>query len=107
MRRRDADIEAMNLSDGEKDGLQVFRNYKRSFDAYAEQRFAEEVDSEEFDLEPLRQAIQLLTVEDPRFLPVIVCAYADDRLKEAFRAVLPGDLPGGVSALFRADPPTA
>ena len=84
----------------EKDGLQVFRNYQRAFDAHAEKEFAREVDSEPFDTDSLVRIVALLAEEDARFLPVIACAYFDDQLKAMFKAETPKNVPGGASALF-------
>ena len=96
----DEDISVLNLSDAEKNGLQVYRNYKRAFDVHAEKVFAEEIDAEPFDTESLERVLALITKEDVRFLPVVACAYCDDLLKAMFKAELPEDVPGGASALF-------
>jgi hypothetical protein len=39
----DPDIAAMNLSYGEKAGLQIYRNYTRSFEEHAVKRFVETI----------------------------------------------------------------
>jgi hypothetical protein len=96
----DDDIAALNLTDLEKNGLQVFRNYKRAFDAHAEKQFAAAIDAESFDTTPLEQVYTLIVNEDVRFLPVIACAYADDLLKGVFRSEVPNGIPGDASALF-------
>ena len=96
----DEDIATLNLSDSEKDGLQVFRNYQRAFQVHAERAFAKEIDAEPFDTAPLERVLALIANEDVRFLPVITCAYVDDLLKAMFKAELPDDVPSGASALF-------
>ncbi len=96
----DKDIATLDLSDEEKNGLQVFRNYKRSFDEHAEKLFTREIDNESFDLERLERVLALIVDEDARFLPVIACAYADDLLEIMFKAEIPDRVPGGKSALF-------
>ena len=96
----DEEIAALDLSDLEKNGLQVFRNYKRAFEAHAEKAFAKEIDAELFDTTPLERVLALIISEDARFLPVIACAYTDDLLKAMFKAELPDDIPGEASALF-------
>lgn len=94
------EIAALDLSDLEKNGLQVFRNYKRAFEAHAEKEFAKEIDAEALDTSSLERLLTLINSEDPRFLPVIACAYTDDLLKAMFKAELPDNVPGGGSALF-------
>jgi len=96
----DKDISAMKLSDLEKNGLQVYRNYQRAFDSHAEQQLAKEIDAKEFDTSSLTRVVGLLSAEEPRFLPVIACAYADDILKDMFKTEVPEETPGGTSALF-------
>lgn len=96
----DEEIAALDLSEVEKNALQVFGNYKRAFEAHAEKEFAKEIDAEAFDTTPLERVLALITDEDARFLPVIACAYADDLLKAMFKADLPEAVPGGAPALF-------
>lgn len=98
----DKDIAKLNMSEEEKNGLQVFRNYKRSFDDHAEKLFAKEIDAESFDVKPLDRVLSLISSEDVRLLPVITCAYADDLLKAMFKAEMPKGVPGGRSSLFGA-----
>ena len=95
----DKDIANLDMSEEEKNGLQVFRDYKPSFDDHAEKSFTEEIDGESFDVEHLERGLGLMTDEDARFLPVIACAYADDLLEAMFKAEMPDDVPGGKSAL--------
>lgn len=96
----DNDIAAMKLDYGEKAGLQIYRNYKRSFEEHAAKRFVEALDLETLDLDDLKRLLSLLTKEDARFLPVILCAFADEALKTAFKEALPDGVPGGKSRLF-------
>jgi hypothetical protein len=97
---RDADIEAMNLTDVEKSGLQVFRNYTKAFDRKAAERFVEESNRTAFDTSGLDGILELLLAEDIRFLPVIACSFADEQLKEMYRREIPSDVPGGRSSLL-------
>jgi hypothetical protein len=96
----DPDIAAMELGYDEKAGLQIYRNYTRSFEKHAIKRFIETIDREELDLKDLNQLINLIAKEDARFLPVIVCAFADNLLTDVFKSVLPDDIPGGISGMF-------
>src|SRR4051812_21559921 len=96
----DPDIVAMSLGYGEKAGLQIYRNYTRSFEVHAIKKFKADIDGEELDLEELKRLIKLIATEDVRFLPVIVCAFADDILKTVFTAILPPGIPGGRSAIM-------
>src|SRR4051794_17545986 len=91
----DPDIAAMQLGYDEKAGLQIYRNYTRSFEAHAIKKFVEAIDQESIDLADLRRLMSLITYEEARFLPVIVFAFVDDLLKETFKAVLPDGIPGG------------
>lgn len=91
----DADIAAMELSYTEKAGLQLYRNYTRSFEEHAIQRFVEAIDREPLDLTDLQRLVDLILKEESRFLPVMVCAFADDLLKAAFKEALPNRIPGG------------
>ena len=96
----DEDIAALDLSDVEKDGLQVYRNYTLAFEGQAEKVFAKEADAEPFDILALERVLELVAIEDARFLPVIACAYSDDLLTSMFRAELPDSVPSGKSTLF-------
>lgn len=98
----DADIRNLNLSYGQKSGLQVFRNYKKSFEKYALERFREDLDRENLDLNDLEKVTNLLANEDVRFLPVIACGYSDDLLKQMFQKILPVDIPGGTGEMLNA-----
>jgi len=96
----DADIAAMNLTDPEKDGLQVYRNYTRAFEKKRQEQFATGVDAIPLDVSELRRAMNLLTREDIRFIPVIACAFADDDLTTMFKRVLSEDIPGGKKSML-------
>lgn len=103
----DADIAAMDLGYGEKAGLQIYRNYTRSFEDHALKKFVEAMDGEDFDAAPLRRLVSLVSEEDARFVPVIACAYADDTLRDVFKAALRDDVPGGKSSLLGGYGPLA
>lgn len=98
----DPDIAAMKLEYGEKAGLQIYRNYTRSFEEHAIKRFVESIDIEPLDLTNFENLVALVVNEDARFLPVIVCAFADDVLKATFKTSLPDGIPGGKGSLFGA-----
>lgn len=51
----DADIRALNLSYLEKSGMQVFRNYKRSFEKEAVRRFKQSLELESLDTSHLEK----------------------------------------------------
>jgi hypothetical protein len=82
------------------DEVQLFRNYYRAVNTHLEKKFAAKIDGESFDTTLLEQIQTLIVNEDVRFLPVLVCAYADDRLKEVFKREVPKYVPGGASTLF-------
>jgi len=94
-KRWDKDIKDMNLSDVEKDGLQVYRNYTKKFEEERELRFKAAVDHKPPDLSELREVLDLICSEDIRFVPVIACAFADEELAKMFKLFLPNDIPGG------------
>ena len=95
MNEFDPDISALRLTDLEKTGLQVFRNYQTAFDEHAEKRFSEEVDAEPFDADELTSVLSLLAADDFRMVAVIACAFADELLKKMYGAALPSDVIGG------------
>lgn len=103
----DPDIESLDLSGGEKDGLQVFRNYQRAFDAERRKRFCETVSWAPSSIEALREVTRLIVGEEQRSLPVIACAYADEALSEMFSRELPENLPGGRAGLLSGFGPLA
>ena len=96
----DPDIAAMKLGHDEKAGLQVYRNYTHFFEEHALKQFVEALNLEPLDLTDFRRLVGLIVKEDVRFLPVIVCAFSDDLLKETFKAVLPDRIPGGKGSMF-------
>lgn len=96
----DRDIAAMKLSDEEKNGLQVYRNYSKAFDKYRAKEFAESLQTNEHALADLTEVLKLIANEEPRTLPVIACAFADDQLKEMFRREIPEAVPGGRGELL-------
>ena len=96
----DPDIAALTLSDGEKNGLQVFRNYSEAFEKHRLKLFSEEVNKADRSLEPLTRVHDLILVEDPRFLAVIVSAFIDEQLDDMFRRDVPEQIPSGRANLF-------
>jgi hypothetical protein len=98
----DPDIAAMKLGYGEKAGLQIYRNYTRSFEEHAVKKFVEALDLEPLDLTDFQRLADLIAKEDVRFLPVIVCAFADGLLKATFKAALPDGIPGGKGSMLRS-----
>ena len=96
----DNDIATMKLGYGEKAGLQLYRNYQRAFSEHAAKRLVEELDAEQFDTADLVTVLQRVADEDVKYLPVIVCAFADDALKAAFQSSLPKGIPGGRASML-------
>lgn len=96
----DDDIRALSLSYSEKSGLQIYRNYTRSFAEHAIEQFRKSLDDFSADLERFTILTKLLEVEDVRFLPVIFCGYTDDMLVQAFTAILPDQVLGGKKSMF-------
>ena len=96
----DEDIANLILNDIEKNGLQVFRNYKTAFEKYAAKELIAEFDSKAHDSSHIRTIITLILDEDVRFLPVIFCSFADECLEDMFKREIPQDIPGGKSSLL-------
>lgn len=103
----DPDITAMQLSDGEKWGLQVYRNYSRAFGEHRVKEFVEQASPFEAEVKLFEKIAALVAIEEARVIPVIVAAYADDRLEEMFKREIPDDVPGGRSALMSGFGPLA
>lgn len=96
----DSDIAAMHLSDGEKNGLQVFRNYSEAFEAHRARQLVAAVNAVESPIEELDKLLALLASEQPLSLAVVACAYADDQLKDMFKREIPDGVPGGRNELL-------
>ena len=92
----------MKLSDPEKSGLQIFRNYTKAFDEHAQKAFAKKVDAESHEATDLIRVLAIILHEDARALPIIACAYADEVLQTMYKRVLPDGFPGGKAELFSA-----
>lgn len=103
----DPDIAAMKLSDGEKWGLQVYRNYSRAFGEHRVKTFVEQASPFEADVTLFKQVVALVASEEHRVVPVIAAAYADERLEEMFKREIPDGVPGGRSALMSGFGPLA
>jgi len=103
----DPDIASMNLSDGEKWGLQVYRNYSRAFGDHRVKEFVEQALPFKADVKLFEQVATLVVSEEARVIPVIAAAYADDRLVEMFKREIPDGVPGGRSALMSGFGPLA
>lgn len=103
----DQDIATMTLSDGEKWGLQVYRNYSRAFGVHRVKRFIEQASPFDTEVQLFEKVAALVVSEEARVIPVIVAAYADDRLEEMFKREIPDNVPGGRSALMSGFGPLA
>lgn len=103
----DPDIAAMKLSDGEKWGLQIHRNYSRAFGEHRVKVFVEQALPFEEEVNIFEQVAALVVSAEARVIPVIAAAYADDRLEEMFKREIPDGVPGGRSALMSGFGPLA
>jgi hypothetical protein len=83
-----------------KQGFKSAEIYTRAFEEHATKKFVEALDLEPLDLTDFQRLADLIVKEDVRFLPVIVCAFADDLLKATFKAVLPDGIPGGKGSML-------
>jgi hypothetical protein len=96
----DPDISIMKLTEEEKNGLQVYRNYSRAFEDHRSKLFSEAASDYPEAIASLSEVLDLIASEEPRSVLVIACAYADDLLKEMFRREIPDGVPGGRSELL-------
>jgi len=103
----DPDLAAMKLSENEKWGLQVYRNYSRAFEDHRINEFVATSSPFHAEVKLFEQVAALLVSEEARVLPVIAAAYADDRLEEMFKREIPIGVPGGRSALMSGFGPLA
>ena len=103
----DSDIAARDLTAVEKNGLQVYRNYQRSFRREAISKFRAGLDTHAVDLADLERVIKLVVDEDERSLPLIACAFADDVLRASLMDAVPDQVPGGKKELFNGFGPLA
>lgn len=103
----DPDIARMTLSEGEKWGMQVYRNYSREFGNYRVKTFVEQAPSFEADVNLFEQISSLVVSEELRAIPVFTSSYVDDRLFEMFKREIPDGVPGGRSALMSGFGPLA
>jgi hypothetical protein len=96
----DKDIENLELSEFEKNGLQIYRNYTKSLTEQRQKEFAAYFNTKPFNPAPLERMLQNILKEDARFLPVIACAFADDELKTLFTETIRPGVPDGRSAML-------
>lgn len=81
----DDDIVGLPLSDVEKNGLQVFRNYSRAFHRKKVEEAKEKAAGLTFDVEGLRGDIAALVTSPVELALLSACSIADDLLKDMFK----------------------
>ena len=96
----DDDIANLEISEVEKNGLQFYRNYYKAFEIHNISEFKSTIDEEPLDLSQLSAIFRLISQEDMRFLPIIVCSFADDVLIRSFKKNLPKEIPGGINSML-------
>jgi hypothetical protein len=96
----DPDIASLELSDLEKNGLQMYRNYSRAFSNQQISLFVAEVDARHFDLADLGKVLALIAADEIRLVPVIAAAFLDSALCAMYRREIPENIPGGRQSLF-------
>lgn len=96
----DKDIAELELSDPEKNGLQVFRNYTRAFKEHERERFTAQFNAGQYDLSGLRSVLESIASDDARLIPVLACAFFDACLDEMYKREIPKGVPGGRETLF-------
>ena len=96
----DKDIAILEITVAEKNGLQVYRNYQRSFAAHEIKEYFGKIDARETDLDRLGIVLKLIGTEEVRLLPIIICAFVDECLTTMYRRDLPDDVIGGRSSML-------
>lgn len=83
--RWDDDIQALSLSDLEKNGLQVFRNYTNAFEGHAAKELVAAADKIPFNLDQLSDDLAEIALAEPIIAVLQAAAVADELLKEMFQ----------------------
>lgn len=96
----DADIDAMKLSDVEKNGIQVFRNYCKGIEQKQQLDLTEEINKLPLHEDGLIRLNEIILNEDPRMITVVVCAFMDEQLHDMYKRELPNGIPGGRTNLL-------
>jgi len=97
----DDDINELKLSDFEKNGLQIYRNYKTSFHKHEIKLFIEEYDRGIYEnLKDFEQVLDLIIKEDIKYLPIILCSFADACLEKLLKRIIPEGVPGGSKSIL-------
>lgn len=84
MAKWDEDIAAMDLSDVEKNGLQVFRNYNKAFERKRVEQARERAKAIIYDVPRLRGDIEAMIGARCEIALLAACSIADDLLRDMF-----------------------
>jgi len=96
----DADIEAMDLSAEEKNGMQFYRNFSTAIESRRTEELIARLNESAPPLDELEKVTTLMVREQPLSLSVVACAYADDLLKQMYKREIPASVPGGRNELL-------
>lgn len=97
----DKDIKDLNISDFEKNGLQVYRNYQNAFIENQIKLFVEDCDNKQYlNLEKLQRVLYLISNEESKYLPIVICSYADECFESMLKRIVPKETPGGAKSLL-------
>lgn len=96
----DNDINELSLSDFEKNGLQVYRNYSAAFLKQKEKIAKGEIDLVNEDIVPLEKVLESLIHLELMMIPIIICSFADNELSGMFKREIPQNIPAGKDSLF-------
>ena len=96
----DPDIEKMNLTAVEKNGLQIFRNFSRAIEENRRDRLVQKLDEGIIDLSEFERFASVVSSEPALSVAVVACAYADELMKEMFKREIPASVPGGRNELL-------
>lgn len=96
----DPDIETMNLSSEEKNGMQFYRNFSTAIESKRIEKLIQHLDESRPSADEFRKVAALIAMEQPLSLCVVACAYVDDLLKQMFKREIPANVPGGRNELL-------
>jgi DNA-binding MltR family transcriptional regulator len=101
----DTDIEEINISDLEKNGIQVYRNYASAIERWREKEFAKRHNETKNEFTSLCGVLDIICFDDKRIVPIVFSSFCDAALKDMFERHVPQGVPGGKSSLFGANGP--
>lgn len=91
----DDDIANLEITDLEKNGLQVFRNYNQSAEEGKEKKFKIKTDNIKYNFTDLESVLWVICNDDKRIIAIVCASFCDDLLEQMLKKHIPKDVPGG------------